>query len=366
MTEAMAEGWGNPSSLHSWGQRATLALEIARQQVGGLLGAAGDRIAFTSGGTEADNLAIFGVANTYTTPAHMVISSVEHAAIETSARRLESRGWRITRVPVSGDKSSQTDGTITAAAVEAALEPDTALVSIIHGQSEVGTIQPIAEIGDICRQAGVLFHSDAVQTAGRIPIQVDKLGVDLLSISSHKIYGPQGAGALFIREGVKLSPHMMGGRQESGWRGGTQAVGAIAGFGIAAELATTELETEAHRLQQLQRQLAARLGECEHLHLTGPKTLERRLPHHLSYCTITHTGTTVVRDLSLQGFGISAGSACSSGQLIPSRILVAMGYSNQEGMGAIRLTLGKYSTAQSVDALAQALIALVERETAIA
>jgi cysteine desulfurase len=238
MQEAMTEGWGNPSSLHEWGQRAATRIECARIQVGGLLDAPPESIVFTSGGTEANNLALLGVALGYTRPQHLIISSVEHSAISEPARWLESRGWQVT--PLGVDRQGRVDPSD----LQGAIQPNTVLVSIIYGQSEVGTIQPIQVLGDIARSHGILFHTDAVQVAGRLRVDVQQLPVDLLSLSSHKIYGPQGVGALYVRPGVSLVPVLGGGGQEMGLRSGTQAVPAIVGFGVAAELARQEMDVE--------------------------------------------------------------------------------------------------------------------------
>ncbi len=350
---AAVESWGNPSSLHGWGQRAAIAIEIARQQVASLVGATAEQIVFTSGGTESDNLALMGVARQFDSPQHLIISSVEHAAIAKPALLLEEAGWQVTRLPVNEQ------GQVSPFVLADAIQPDTVLVSIIHGQSEVGSIQPISELAEMCREAGVLFHSDCVQTAGRLPLDVDELGVDLLSLSSHKLYGPQGVGALYLRSGVKLSPLVLGGKQENGLRAGTQAVAAIAGFGVAAELAQQEMVAETDRLRSLQDRLAAALASIPGLVLTGPKTLEERLPHHLSYCTDRHTGTWLVTQLNLAGFGVSAGSACSSGELQPNPTLLAMGFSEQQALGAMRLTMGKATTEEAIYRLADTLVQLM-------
>ncbi len=233
------------------------------------------------------------------------------------------------------------------------------LVSIVHGQNEVGSLQPIAELGRLCRQAGVLFHTDAVQTVGRIPLDLAQLPVDLLSLSGHKLYGPQGVGALYVRPGVELQPLLRGGGQERRLRAGTQGIPAIVGLGVAAALAAQELQQETARLRQLQRQLAQLLASVPGLRLTGPSDLEQRLPHHLSYCTAAMPGNVLVREMSRQGIAISAGSACSSGQRIPSRILLAMGYSEAEALGSIRLSLGKATTQAAVEQVAQSLRALL-------
>ena len=226
MQTVMAEHWGNPSSLHHWGNRSATVLERSRAQIGRLVNAPAETIVFTSGGTEADNLAIFGITQQYKTPQHLIISSVEHSAVAEPARQLETQGWQVTRLPVDAS------GRVDPIDLEAAIQPNTVLISIIWGQSEIGTVQPIAQLGSIARRRGVIFHTDAVQIAGRLPIDVQMLPVDLLSISSHKIYGPQGAGALYVRPEVMLLPVMRGGGQEEGWRSGTQAIGVLAGFGL--------------------------------------------------------------------------------------------------------------------------------------
>lgn len=356
VANAMQSQWGNPSSLHRWGQRAATVLEIARQQVARAIGATDDRLIFTSGGTEADNLAVMGIAGLCPRPQHLVISSVEHSAIDNAARRLEREGWSVTRLPVTAA------GTVEPATLSAALQDDTALVSIVHGQSEVGCIQPIAELGTVCRAAGVPFHTDAVQTVGRLPIDVRALPVDLLSLSSHKLYGPQGAGALYIRADLDLAPHTFGGKQENQWRAGTQAVPAIAGFGMAAQLICQDIQVETARLRSLQRRLADALADIKALTLTGPTDLDARLPHHLSYTVSDRTGEWLVAQLSRQGIAISSGSACNSGQLIPSRVLLAMGYAPECALGAIRITLGRDSTEPGVDRLAETIRTTLSRE----
>ena len=357
MQDVLNEQWGNPSSLHEWGQRAATVLEQARMQVAGLINAPAESIVFTSGGTEADNLAIMGVVQSHRVPQHLIISSIEHSAIAESVRWLEQCGWEVTRLPVDRQ------GRVNPSELEAAIRPNTVLVSIIYGQSEVGTLQPIHALGEIARRYGILFHTDAVQVAGRLPIDVQQLPVDLLSMSSHKIYGPQGAGALYIRPGVELVPLLMGGGQEIQMRSGTQAVPMIAGFGAAAELAAAEMATETPRLIQLRDRLFDQLSDTSHLIPTGSRV--HRLPHHVSFAIVgdgkTVTGKTLVRQLNLAGIGISAGSACHSGKLSPSPILRAMGYKDCIALGGIRLTLGRDTTAADVDWTAMVLKQVLER-----
>ncbi|MFM6897420.1 MAG: cysteine desulfurase family protein [Microcystis panniformis] len=350
--------WGNPSSLHSWGQDTATVIEMAREQVAGLINANPDQIIFTSGGTEADNLAIIGVAQQYNRPRHIIISSVEHSAIAEPCKQLEQQGWQITRLPVNRQ------GRVNPLDLKAAIQSDTVLISIIYGQSEVGTLQPIEELGSIARERGVLFHTDAVQVAARCDIDVRKLPVDLLSLSSHKIYGMQGSGALYIRAGVDILPLLRGGGQEKGLRSGTQAVPAIASFGLAAELAQKDLISEKMRLIALRDRLFDLLADYPYLLPTGNRFY--RLPHHVSFIVRpdydSHiTGKQLVRQLNLAGIGISSGSACHSGKLSPSPILKAMGYSDREALAGIRLTLGRDTSAADIDWTALVLKQVIDR-----
>lgn len=350
--------WGNPSSLHTWGQDTATVIEMAREQVAGLINANPDQIIFTSGGTEADNLAIIGVAQQYNRPRHIIISSVEHSAIAEPCKQLEEQGWQITRLPVNRQ------GRVNPLDLKAAIQSDTVLISIIYGQSEVGTLQPIEELGRIARERGVLFHTDAVQVAARCDIDVRKLPVDLLSLSSHKIYGMQGSGALYIRAGVDILPLLRGGGQEKGLRSGTQSVPAIASFGLAAELAQKDLISEKMRLIALRDRLFDLLADYPYLLPTGDRFY--RLPHHVSFIVRpddnSHiTGKQLVRQLNLAGIGISSGSACHSGKLSPSPILKAMGYSDREALAGIRLTLGRDTSAADIDWTALVLKQVIDR-----
>ena len=356
--QTMTTGWGNPSSLHEWGQRSATLLETARMQVAGLIHAPDpESIIFTSGGTEANNLAILGVAHQYSTPQHLIISSVEHSAVSQPASWLESRGWQVTRLGV--DRQGRVDPKDLAQAIR----PNTVLISIIYGQSEVGTIQPIEQLCQIAQSHEILFHTDAVQAAGRLPLDVQAVPVDLLSLSSHKLYGPQGVGALYVRSGVSLTPLLAGGGQENQLRSGTQAVPTIVGFGVAAELAAEEISQEMLRLQGLRDRLFNQLADIPELVVTGDTW--QRLPHHVSFTLLSDrsdiTGKTLVRHLNLAGIGISSGSACHSGKTIPSPILLAMGYNNQAALGGIRLTLGKQTTIADIDWTAIVLRQVITR-----
>jgi len=360
MQTALTQQWGNPSSLHEWGQRAATALELARMQVASLINALPESMIFTSGGTEADNLAIMGIARLYTKPQHIIISSVEHSAVAEPARQLEQLGWEVTRLPV--DKL----GRIHPLDLQESLRSNTVLISIIYGQSEVGTLQPIEALGQIARDRNIMFHTDAVQVAGKLQVDVQKLPVDLLSVSSHKLYGPQGAGALYVRPGVELVPMLGGGGQELKMRSGTQALPAIVGFGVAAELALQEIDVETPRLIGLRDRLFDRLSHVPSLVATGDRYY--RLPHHVSFCIVSPdgdtgkvTGKTLVRQLNLAGIGISSGSACNSGKLTPSPILLAMGYSKTKAVGGIRLSLGRETTEADIDWTVMAIEQILDR-----
>ncbi len=362
MQHALETDWGNPSSLHDWGRQAATVLETARFQVAGLLNAPPESIAFTSGGTESNNWVFAGVAATAERVdlPHAIVSQVEHSAVSKPATMLEKSGWRVTRLPVNAA------GRIDPETLAAAIDPETIFISIIYGQSEVGTLQPIAELGAIARRAGVLFHTDAVQVAGRVPIDVTELPVDFLSLSSHKLYGPKGAGALYRRPGSALAPLLLGGGQESGARSGTEAVPNIAGFGVAAELAAAELETESARLRALRDRLFDRLAHRTELRPTGDRV--HRLPHHVSFVLQDEasieagiSGRTLVKQLDLAGIAASSGSACNSGTLSPSGVLTAMGVDEREARGALRLTLGRSTTLADVDWVAIAIGQILDR-----
>lgn len=357
MKTAMTQTWGNPSSLHHWGSRSATALERSRQQVADLIKApSADSIVFTAGGSEANNLALMGMAQTHASPQHLIISAVEHSAISEPARILAAQGWQVTQLPVDAQ------GTVDPQQLTAAIQPNTVLVSVIYGQSEVGTLQPIAKLGEIARSRGILFHTDAVQAAGRLPLDVQQLPVDLLSLSSHKIYGPQGAGALYIKPGSPLPlPIIAGGGQERSLRSGTQALPNLVGFGVAAALAAEEMPAETVRLIHLRDRLFSLLADVDALEITGHP--RQRLPHHVSFC-LPHTditGKALVRQMNLAGIGISAGSACHSGQLSPSPILKAMGYSDRAAKSGIRLSLGRHTTEADIDWVALVLKQVLAR-----
>lgn len=364
MQQVLTSDWGNPSSLHAWGKRAATWVETARLQVAASVNAPPESIAFTSGGTESNNWVFAGiqrrVRRSDLVAPHVIISSIEHSAISRPALALEQQGWRVTRLPVDSWGCLDPQG------LAAAIAPETVLVSLIYGQSEVGTVQPIAELATIARERGVLFHTDAVQVLGRMAIDLNQLPVDLLSMSSHKLYGPKGAGALYIRPGCDLAPLLLGGGQESGLRSGTQAVPNIAGFGVAAELITQELAIEVPRLERLRDRLFDRLAHRSELQPTGHR--DQRLPHHVSFCLTDRalqeagiTGQSLVKQLDLAGIAASSGSACNSGTIAPSAVLTAMGYDDRTARGALRLTLGRETTEADIDWTAIAIEQILDR-----
>ena len=358
IAEVMRSQWGNPSSLHWWGERSTIVIERSRLQVASLINADPEGIIFTSGGTESDNMALMGIARQYQAPQHMIISSVEHSAVSLPAQFLEQRGWEITRLDVDRQ------GRVSPQDLERSLRPNTVLVSIISAQNEVGTIQPIEKLGQICRNADVLFHTDAVQAIGKLKIDVQDLPIDMLSLSAHKFYGTQGIGALYINPLTtnkrSLIPLIQGGGQERGYRSGTQAVAAIAGLGLAAELAEKELFYESERLTNLRDRLYMLLADLSDLIPTGAIGTQR-LPHHLSFYHKYIDGRRLVREMNFAGIAISSGSACSSGAIEPSPILMEMGYSEIEARNSIRLTLGKSTTEADIDWTALVMHQIISR-----
>jgi len=355
MTPYLRDRWGNPSSLHRTGTRALEGVERARERLASLIGAQPEEIVFTGSGTEADNQALIGswVANRHRGN-HLVTSAVEHHAVSHTAAFLESLGARVTYV------SSDEFGVVHPDAVGAAIADDTILVSVMHANNEVGTIQPIAEIGGICRERGVLFHTDAVQTVGHLPVNVSDLKVDLLSLSAHKLYGPKGVGALYLRKGAAVASFIHGGAQELGRRASTENVAGIVGLGEAARLAQQDMAAESSHVAALchlvLREVKARIPG---VHLTGHPTL--RLPNNASFCISGVEGEALVLDLDEAGFAVSSGSACSSGLLEPSRVLLALGLSPLVARGSLRLSFGRANTVAEVERFLEVLPQIAER-----
>ena len=355
MLPYFTEAFGNPSSIHACGQEAKGAVEEARTRVAELIGARGEEIVFTSGGTEADNFAIKGVAYASENKGnHVITTSIEHHAVLNACRFLEKRGFNITCVPVDSYGMVDPDD------IRKAITPGTILISVMHANNEIGTIQPLAEIGRIAREAGVYFHTDAVQTAGHIPVDVNELGVDLLSMSAHKLCGPKGVGALYIRKGTKLVAFMDGGGQERGRRSGTENVPGIVGFGKAAEIAKLELNEEVGRLNRLRDGLIKGLMErIDHTQLNGHPV--RRLPNNVNVSIDYVEGESMLLNLDLAGICASTGSACSSGNLEASHVLLAMGLQHEQAHGSLRFTLGKWTTEAELQKVLDVLPPIVKK-----
>lgn len=346
------ELFGNPSSAHGFGQVVKPQLEEARGRIADQLGASPAQIVFTSGGTESDNAAIKGVAFA-AEKGHIVTSIIEHPAVMQSVSWLAKKGFDATYIPVGAD------GILDPDEVKKAIRPDTILVSVMHVNNETGTIQPVEEISAITREAGVLFHSDAVQSFGKLPTKVDDLGVDLLSIAAHKIYGPKGVGVLYIRKGTRIDPLIIGGAQEKRRRSGTENISGIIGFGEAAVLAEAEREEVHQRLTGLRQKLVDGLSAIPELIINGD--LARAFPSTVS-ASVSHVeGESLLLSLDMEGIAVSTGSACSSGSLEPSHVLVAMGIETVLAQGTLRFSMGRGTTEAEIDHVLDVFPGIVER-----
>jgi len=355
MLPYFTDAFGNPSSIYSYGQEAKGAIEDARTKVAELISARSEEIVFTSGGTEADNFALKGIvyANEHKGN-HIITSSIEHHAVMEVCKFLERRGFRITRLPV--DKY----GLVDPQDVKRAITDKTILISVMHANNQVGTIEPVEEIGKIAREARVYFHTDAVQTVGHIPVNVDELKVDLLSIAAHKFYGPKGVGALYVRKGTRLVSLMHGGEQEKRRRAGTENVPAIVGLGKAVELAGQEMDKEAERLAYLRDKLIKGLLEkIDHIRLNGHPT--RRLPNNVNVSVDFVEGESMLLNLDLEGICASTGSACSSAILEPSHVLLALGLPPEQAHGSLRFTMGRENTEADVERVLEVLPGIVAK-----
>ena len=349
------DAFGNPSAIYSYGQEAKSAVEKARSSVASLIGARDEEIVFTSGGTEADNFALKGVAFANQKKGnHLITSSIEHHAVLESCKFLGKIGFKITYLPVDHF------GLVNPDDVKKAITDKTILISIMHANNEIGTIQPITEISKIAREAGVYFHTDAVQTAGHIPTDVNELGVDLLSMSAHKLYGPKGVGALYIRKGTKLATFMHGGGQERGRRASTENVPGIVGFGKAAELAKPELDVEIIHLTNLREILITGiLNKINHTHLNGHPV--KRLPNSINISVEFVEGESMCLNMDMAGIYASTGSACSSASLEASHVLLAMGLDPVQAHGSLRFTLGKWTTEEEINQVLEVLPRIVAK-----
>jgi cysteine desulfurase len=359
MLPYFTENFGNPSSIYSYGQEAKNAVEEARTKIATFIGARQEEIIFTSGGTEADNLALKGVVFANENKGnHIIISSIEHHAVIETCRFLEKRGFKITYLPV--DRS----GLVDPVDVRKAITNKTILASVMYANNEVGTIQPIAEISKITKEAGIYFHTDAVQTLGHIPVNVDELGVDLLSVSAHKLYGPKGVGALYMRKGTKLIALTNGGAQERGQRAGTENVPGIVGFSKAVEIAEQEMDHEAKRLTSLRDQLIeGMLRQIKASRLNGHAV--KRLPNNANITIDFIEGESVCLNLDLEGICASTGSACSSSSIEPSHVLLAMGLPHEQAHSSMRFTLGKWSREEDILRVLEVLPKIVAKLRAI-
>lgn len=355
MVPYMNKHWGNPSSPYSFGNQARMAVEKARERVAECFGCKPAEVIFTSCGTESDNLAVRGVTKSiHNRGNHIVTTAIEHHAVLNTCRVLETEGWRVTYLPVGPN------GIVRIEDVEKSLLPDTVLITVMHGNNETGVIQPVEEIAALAKKRGIVFHSDAVQTAGKVPCRLCELGADLISISGHKFYGPKGAAALYIRERTPLDPLITGGPHERSLRAGTENVAGIVGLSCAMALASESAESESKRLQSLRDKFEARIKSA----LPGVKingASSPRVPNTSSISFESVDGESIVFSLDLRGIYVSTGSACSTGDPEPSHVLLAMGLLPKEAQGSIRISMGKDTRDEDVDAVVAALAETVNR-----
>jgi cysteine desulfurase len=357
MLPYFGERFGNPSSVHGFGREAREGLETAREQVATFLKVSKDEIVFTSGGTESDNLGIKGIAAARRA-GHIVTSQIEHHAVLRTCETLEAQGFAVTYLPVDEY------GMVRPEDLEKAIRPDTILVSLMHANSEVGTLQPMSEIGRITREHGVPLHVDAVQTFGKVPIEVEAFGIDMLSFSGHKIYGPKGVAGLYIRKGTRMAAVQHGGDHERRRRAGTENVAGLVGLGKAAEIRGREMAGEAARLASLRDRLWEGIrSRVEEVRLNGHPTL--RLPGTCNMCFRNVESESIVLGLDLKGIATSAGSACTSGSVEPSYVLVAMGLPLDWAMGSVRCSLGRGTTAEDIDYVIEATVPLAAKLRAL-
>ncbi|MBT9173825.1 MAG: Cysteine desulfurase IscS [Syntrophomonadaceae bacterium] len=354
MKPYLTDLFGNPSSLHSFGREVRKGLEEAREKAAAAIGAEEREIVFTSGGTESDNLAIRGVARAARQRGnHIITSAVEHHAVLDACLGLREEGFDVTVLPVDGY------GMVRVSDVEAAITDQTILISIMLANNEVGTLQPVAEIGKIARGRGVVFHTDAVQAIGNLPVNVNDLHCDLLALSAHKHYGPKGVGVLYVRKGTRLKVFNFGGSQERKMRPGTENVPGIIGMGRAIELAVQELDKKADRIRKLRDKLIAGVLEIGDVRLNGHPT--ERLPGNVNVSVRYVEGESLILSLDLKGIAASSGSACTSGSLDPSHVLLAMGLDHQTAHGSLRLTLGAGNTEEEIDYVLSVMPEIVSR-----
>lgn len=355
MLEAMCEAWGNPSSIHLFGRRARDLMDEARVTIAHALGCLDAELFFTSSGTESNNMAIFGSARVAPSHKHhLITTAIEHHAVLHACRRLQEEGWEVTYLPVDSQ------GMVDPDAVRRALREDTWLVSVMHANNEIGTIQPIREIACICRERGVRLHCDAVQTFGLLDVKVEDLGVDMLSVSAHKLYGPKGVGALYLRGGVKIAPLLVGGAQERELRAGTENVPGIVGFARAVQLSEQVKQEQVERVGYLRERLRQRLQErLPDMQVNGNP--RQSLPSILSVTFRGVSAESLLIALDQRGIAASAGAACSAGSIEPSHVLLAIGMDEQEAMSTIRLSIGRGNTLEEIETAAEVIAEEVKR-----
>ena len=359
MMPYLTDIYGNASSPHSFGQTARIGVEHAREQVARAINADPSEIVFTGCGTESDNTVLFGVAERYAKKGdHIITTNVEHHAILHSCAALEKKGIKVTYLPV--DK----DGLVTPEQVRDAITDKTILVSVMFANNEVGTIMPIPEIAAVCHEKGVLFHTDAVQAAGHIPIDVKAMGIDMLSISGHKFHGPKGVGVLYERKGIRLPSYIIGGEQEKGRRAGTENVAGIVGLGEALELAVTNMsETSARMTRMRDRLIEGIEATIPEVKLNGHRT--KRLPNNVNFSIKYIEGESILLMLDMAGIAASSGSACTSGSLDPSHVLLALGLTHEVAHGSVRMTLGDDTTDEDIDYVLETLPMVAHRLRAL-
>lgn len=355
LVPVLRDVWGNASSIHYWGQAAKQRLETARRQLAALIGARPQEIVFLSGGTEADNLAILGTVRRAPKPRkHVITTAIEHPAVLATCAQLEREGVEVTYLPVSSE------GVVDPDDVRRALRSETVLVSVMHANNEIGVLQPVAEIARIAREAGVVFHSDGVQALGKVPVNVESLGVDLYSMSGHKIYAPKGIGALYVRRGTPLAPILYGGHHERDRRPGTENVPGAVALGAAASWIQANLDGEAARLaalrDRLERGILERVPQAA---VNGGRASRTPNTTNISFAGLE--GEAMVIALDLKGFAVSTGSACSSGAIEPSHVLTALGLPADKAKASVRFSLGRSNTEEQVDALIEAVVEVAER-----
>ena len=355
MTPYFMDSFGNASTLYSLGREARTAMESARKKIASLIGANPEEIYFTSGGTESDNIAIKGTVNRLKGKGnHIITSSIEHPAVYETCKYIEKNGFEVTYLPVGAE------GIVKISDLEDAIKDQTILITIMHANNEIGTIQPIAEIGEIANKKSICLHTDAVQTVGKIPVDVNDLKVDMLSISAHKLYGPKGVGALYIRKGFRPEPLLHGGGHEHGIRPGTENVSGIVGLGKACELAKNKLEANIQQITELRDRLINKvLEEIPESYLNGHPT--KRLPNNVNFRFTGIEGESLVLHLDSEGIAASTGSACSSKKLEPSHVLMALGLKEVEAHGSLRISLGKENTKNDIDYAVKSIKEVVER-----